>query len=228
MTKSILLADDSATIRKVVELTFSDTEYHVESVSNGAEALAQLEVLKPDLVLADVVMPEPTGYEICRQIKESDRPVPVLLLAGTFEAFDHDEARASGADGCLLKPFDSRTLRDRVASLLADREAVTSSAVEPFDPDSAAADLLAEETSSPAEVVLSPDRVTDVESPADPEANSDELTARLDTASIDAIARAVVQRLSAEVVREIAHEVVPRVAEEVVRQRIRELESEDS
>ena len=53
MAKSILLADDSATIRKVVELTFSDTGFHVETVSSGAEAMARLETLRPDLVLAD-------------------------------------------------------------------------------------------------------------------------------------------------------------------------------
>jgi CheY-like chemotaxis protein len=206
VTKSILLADDSATIRKVVELTFSDSAYHVESVSSGAEALARLELLKPDVVLADVVMPGPSGYEICRRIKESDRPVPVLLLAGTFEAFDHDEARASGADGCLLKPFDARTLRDRVDSLLADREAMTRSALEPFDPEAAGHVATAEVATPEAE----------------------ELPPGLDGASIDAIARAVVRRLSAEVVRQIAREVVPRVAEELVRQRIRELESEES
>ena len=106
MSKSILLADDSATIRKVIELTFSDTDFHVESVASGEQALAKLEVMRPDLVLADVVMPEPSGYELCRRIKSSERPVPVLLLAGTFEAFDHEQARERGADGCLLKPFE--------------------------------------------------------------------------------------------------------------------------
>ena len=133
MSKLVLLADDSATIRKVIELTFSDTDFHVESVASGEEALAKLELMRPDIVLADVVMPEPSGYEICRRVKLMDRPVPVLLLAGVFEAFDHEQARACGADGCLLKPFESRTLLDRVASLLASRDAVGDGAVEPLD-----------------------------------------------------------------------------------------------
>jgi CheY-like chemotaxis protein len=230
MSKSILLADDSATIRKVVELTFSDTDIHVECVASGAEALSRLDVLRPDVVLADVVMPEPTGYEICRRIKDSDRPVPVLLLAGTFEMFDHELARSCGADGCLLKPFESRMLLDRVASLLAGREAVTSSGVEPVE-----AERERDESDPPPTVVeaaVEPDRVAspvEEESPEPVAAGTvDEAVPGLEPGTIDAIARAVVDRLSEDVVRQIAREVVPRVAEAVVRQRIRELEDEDS
>jgi CheY-like chemotaxis protein len=66
MAKTILVADDSVTIRKVVELTFHDTDIRVESTGSGREALEKISVLKPDLVLADVIIPEPSGYEICR------------------------------------------------------------------------------------------------------------------------------------------------------------------
>jgi CheY-like chemotaxis protein len=119
MTRTILLADESVTIRKVVELTFGDTDIHVEAVATGGEALERLDTLKPDLVLADVAMPGPNGYEICRRVKASSRPVPVLLLAGTFEPFDAERARECGADGHLVKPFESRTLIRRVEDLLA-------------------------------------------------------------------------------------------------------------
>jgi len=216
MTKSILLADDSATIRRVVELSFGDSDFHVVSVGDGDEALAMIETLQPDVVLADVVMPGPTGYEICRQIKSSDRPVPVLLLAGTFEAFDHDLARTCGADGCLMKPFESRTLLERVSSLLAQREAVTSSAVEPVTEDG-------------DEGAVEADASASVETSAEPDpAPAAELPEGFTAETVEAIARAVVQHLSADIVREIADEVVPRVAEEIVRRRIREIESEDS
>lgn len=213
MTKSILLADDSATIRRVVELSFGDSDFHVVSVGDGDAALAMIETLQPDVVLADVVMPGPTGYEICRQVKDSDRPVPVLLLAGTFEAFDHDLARSCGADGCLMKPFESRTLMDRVTSLLADREAVTSSGVapviEPADEETAQTDA------APTVAALPPELETD-------------LPAGFTAATVETLARAVVQHLSLDVVREIAVAVVPRVAEEVILRRIREIEAEDS
>lgn len=119
MPRTILLADDSVTIRKVVELTFSDTDIRVESVASGREAIERLTDLRPDLVLADVVMPGPSGYEVCRAVKASDRPVPVLLLTGTFEPFDPELAKECGSDGHVTKPFDSRSLVDRVEALLA-------------------------------------------------------------------------------------------------------------
>jgi len=226
MSKSILLADDSATIRKVVELTFGDTDYHVESVGSGAEAMDKLEILRPDLVLADVVMPPPTGYDICRRIKASDRPVPVLLLAGTFETFDHEQARSCGADGCLLKPFEAETLRDRVTSLLAHRDAVTASAVAPFEEDEIRVEAIrALGTTEEGPVPIRTEAVVSEEPATLP---TEPPPAGLEPETIEAIARAVVQRLSEDVVRQIAREVVPRVAEEVVRQRIRELEDEDS
>jgi len=118
MAKTILLADDSSTIRRIVELSFSGGELRVVSVSSGVEALTQLERLQPDLVLADIVMPAPDGYELCRRIKASERPVPVVLLAGTFEHFDEERARACGADAHLLKPFEAEQLRDKVQALL--------------------------------------------------------------------------------------------------------------
>ncbi len=118
MPKTILVADDSVTIRKVVELTFHETEIRVESAGNGREALERIAALQPDLVLADVIMPEPSGYEICRTIKSSDHPVPVLLLTGAFEPFDVERARECGADGHVVKPFESRALLGRVEQLL--------------------------------------------------------------------------------------------------------------
>ena len=118
MAKTILLADDSSTIRKIVELTFAGSDVRVVAVADGREALDTLERTRPDLVLADVVMPAPDGYEVCRTIKASERPIPVLLLAGTFEPFDPDHADDVAADDALVKPFESDVLRRRVRELL--------------------------------------------------------------------------------------------------------------
>lgn len=219
MSKSILLADDSATIRKVIELTFSDTEFHVESVASGAEALAKLELMRPDVVIADVVMPEPSGYEICRRVKMLDRPIPVLLLAGTFEPFDHEQARACGADGCLLKPFESRTLIERVTSLVASRDAMGGAALETVHVESPVAEPAQEPAAIAEQPELEPPSATD---PAE------EPALAIDRVTIDAIAEAVVRRLSDSVVRQMAREIVPQVTRELVRQRIRELEDEES
>jgi CheY-like chemotaxis protein len=118
MRRRILLADDSVTIQKVIELTFMDEDYEVRAVSNGDEAIQALPQVDPDVVIADVHMPGANGYEVCRRAKERKPGVPVLLLVGTFEPFDEAQARAAGADSYLKKPFDSQELLQRVGDLL--------------------------------------------------------------------------------------------------------------
>src|SRR6185436_19057005 len=119
MRRRILLADDSVTIQKVIELTFMDEDYEVRAVSNGDEAIQALSEVDPDFVIADVHMPGANGYEVCRRSKERKPGLPVLLLVGTFEPFDEAQARAVGADSYLKKPFDSQELLQRVGELLA-------------------------------------------------------------------------------------------------------------
>ncbi|HEY0511387.1 MAG TPA: response regulator [Thermoanaerobaculia bacterium] len=119
MKRRILLADDSVTIQKVIELTFMDEDYEVRAVSNGDEAVALLSELNPDFVIADVHMPGANGYEVCRRTKQLKPGIPVLLLVGTFEPFDEAQARAVGADSFLKKPFDSQELLQRVEELIA-------------------------------------------------------------------------------------------------------------
>lgn len=119
MKHTILLADDSVTIQKVVELTFLDEDVRVVSVGNGSDALARLDEVNPDLVLADVHMPGATGYEVCAAARRSHPGLPVLLLVGTFEMFDAEKSASVGAAGHLKKPFDSQDLLRRVRELLA-------------------------------------------------------------------------------------------------------------
>ena len=90
MPKNLLLADDSITIQKVVGITFQNEDYKVTSVDNGEDAINKARELRPDIILADVVMPRKNGYEVCETVKADAalRGIPVLLLAGTFEAFD--------------------------------------------------------------------------------------------------------------------------------------------
>jgi CheY-like chemotaxis protein len=119
--RKLLLADDSATIQKVVDLTFADEGVRVLAVSNGQEALDKILDFAPDVVLADVFMPSPDGYEVCRYVKTNEKlkHIPVMLLVGSFEPFDEAEARRVGADDILTKPFSSiRRLIDRVGALV--------------------------------------------------------------------------------------------------------------
>ena len=119
--RKLLLADDSATIQKVIDLTFADEGVRVVAVGNGQEAIDKLLELEPDIVLADVFMPSPNGYEVCEYVKNNEKlkHIPVVLLVGSFEPFDEAEARRVGADDILTKPFQSiRRLIDRVGALV--------------------------------------------------------------------------------------------------------------
>ena len=124
--RKLLLADDSITIQKVVALTFADEGVEVVTVSDGHEAIEQLQGIRPDIVLADVFMPEVNGYEVCRYIKQNAnlKHIPVMLLVGSFEPFDEAEARRVGADDILTKPFQSiRRLIDKVGGLVGSKPA---------------------------------------------------------------------------------------------------------
>jgi CheY-like chemotaxis protein len=124
--RKLLLADDSVTIQKVIELTFADEGVRVVAFGNGEEAIAHLDEVAPDIVLADIHMPGKSGFEVCQHIKHSEKHkhIPVMLLVGSFEPFDEVEARRVGADDILTKPFQSiRRLIDRVGSLVGSRPA---------------------------------------------------------------------------------------------------------
>jgi len=219
MAQTILIADDSPTIRKIVELTFSDTDIRVESAQSGGEALDRLAVVRPDLVLADVMMPEPNGYELCRSIKSSERPVPVVLLAGTFEPFDAERARECGADTHLVKPFESDALRAKVRALL---EAPARS----MEPQATSGGEEVEEALSgdpgPADTELA----VAVAAPA-VAAPRPPVEREFTQEFVEAVADAVVRRLAPDVLREVALRVVPELATEIIRERIRELEQEE-
>jgi CheY-like chemotaxis protein len=122
--RKLLLADDSITIQKVVDLTFADEGVNVLCVSNGREAIEALAEFSPDVVLADVFMPGMNGYEVCEYIKHHDKfkHIPVMLLVGSFEPFDEEEARRVGANDTLTKPFQSiRRLIEKVGLLSSNR-----------------------------------------------------------------------------------------------------------
>lgn len=163
--RRLLLADDSITIQKVVNLTFSDEGMDVRTVGAGDEAIRELEESgPPDVLLADVHMPGLSGYEVCERVKLDARwrHVPVILLAGAFEPFDEAEARRVGADEVLSKPFQSiKDLIGKVGSLLGGGKHEADKAPAPLEERAAAA---AGEASSA------------------PRANSFEKTMRADTA----------------------------------------------
>jgi CheY-like chemotaxis protein len=121
----LLLADDSVTIQRVIELTFADEDVQVLAVGDGQQAIDCLQVERPDIVLADVGMPQRDGYEVAAFIKADPQlaHIPVLLLTGAFEPVDEVKARAVGCDGVLVKPFEPQMVISRVRDLLAGKRA---------------------------------------------------------------------------------------------------------
>lgn len=116
MGYKILLADDSITIQKVVEMILSEQDYSIVSVNNGDEAFETAKKNRPDIILADIIMPGTDGYQLCKKVKEDPdlRKIPVLLLAGAYESFDTYKATTSGADDYIIKPFESQELIKKV------------------------------------------------------------------------------------------------------------------
>ncbi len=121
----LLLADDSITIQKVVNLTFADKGIEVITVGDGDTALNIIGESEPDIVLLDVNMPGLSGYQLCEIIRENEatKDLSVILLVGSFEPFDEEEAQRVGASAWLTKPFKSiRELVSKVLELLTAAE----------------------------------------------------------------------------------------------------------
>jgi DNA-binding response OmpR family regulator len=120
MAHRLLLADDSITIQKVVELVLAEEDFEIKSVGNGEDALNAVGSFNPDIVLADIDMPRMNGYQLCDKIKKNRNTagVIVILLAGAFEPIDEDLAREVGADDSIVKPFESQELISKINSAL--------------------------------------------------------------------------------------------------------------
>ncbi|HEC97042.1 MAG TPA: response regulator [Nitrospirae bacterium] len=124
MSNKLLLADDSITIQKVVELILADEGFEIKSVGDGEHAWAAIKEFMPDIVLADIEMPKMNGYQLCENIKsdEDTRDIPVILLAGAFEPIDEDLLKEVGADDYIVKPFESQELISKINAIFAEKE----------------------------------------------------------------------------------------------------------
>jgi CheY-like chemotaxis protein len=143
MTHTILLADDSVTVQRVVELTFADEGFGVVSVGTGAQAIERIEQDRPDIVLADVSMPNGDGYEVAAHVKGHPHlaHIPVVLMTGAFEQIDDSRAWPAGYDGVLAKPFEPHMVIGLVRDLLSRRPAEAAAIPPPAAAEGARDDL---------------------------------------------------------------------------------------
>ena len=120
MAHKLLLADDSVTIQRVIELTFADEDIEVTAVGDGQMAIDRLDTDPPDIILADIDMPRRDGYEVAAYVKSRPKlaHIPVVLLTGAFEPIDEARAAAVGSSDVLAKPFEPQMVINRVKELL--------------------------------------------------------------------------------------------------------------
>ena len=122
---TILVVDDSLSVRKVAERMLTEAGLEVAAVSNGEEALDWLSTKRPDLVIADVIMPDKSGFDVCAFVKSNAAlaDTPVILVSGFVDEEITRQAEACRADGIIKKPFQGAALRERVLHLLSARKA---------------------------------------------------------------------------------------------------------
>jgi putative two-component system response regulator len=120
MPTHILVVDDSALDRKLVEDQLQATGYRVTTAADGGEALRAIETQAPDLILLDVIMPGMDGYELCRRVKADPRTIliPVVMITSLQATEERIKGIEAGADEFLSKPFNPQELLTRARSLL--------------------------------------------------------------------------------------------------------------
>ena len=106
---TVMVVDDSPTIRKILVLTLERAGYRVFAEPNGNSALERLQQVVPHVVLLDIAMPDLDGYEVCKRIKQDPRTqaVPVIMLSGKGAFFDKVKGHMAGATEYLTKPFET-------------------------------------------------------------------------------------------------------------------------
>jgi DNA-binding response OmpR family regulator len=113
----VLVADDDPDIRRLVRLRLERSGYSVVSASDGAEALELAAGCTPDLAILDVAMPNLTGLEVTRALRERHATLPVILLTARARESDVREGAEAGADAYITKPFSPQELELRVRDL---------------------------------------------------------------------------------------------------------------
>lgn len=123
--EKILVVDDEASIRRILETRLVMIGYDVVTASDGEEALTTFRASFPDLVVLDVMMPKLDGYGVCQELrKESD--VPIIMLTALTDVADRITGLELGADDYIAKPFSPKELESRIRSILRRRSSKTS------------------------------------------------------------------------------------------------------
>jgi two-component system, OmpR family, response regulator MprA len=114
----VLVVDDEPAVRESIERVLRHDGFEVAVASDGREAIRRLAVVRPDVVLLDVLMPQIDGLEVCRRMRDTGDRTPVLMLTARDAVNDRVAGLEAGADDYLAKPFALEELLARVRALL--------------------------------------------------------------------------------------------------------------
>lgn len=114
----VLLVEDDSRIAHFVAKGLREQSYAVDVAVTGEAALYQIEINSYDLVILDVMIPEPNGFAVCKELRNSGHRIPVLMLTARDAVEDRIEGLDCGADDYLIKPFEFRELLARLRALL--------------------------------------------------------------------------------------------------------------
>ena len=120
MTRRILIVDDEPNIATSLEFLMRGSDYDVQVARNGEEALLLAESFRPDVVLLDVMMPQRSGFEVCRKIRENPalRDMKIVMLTARGRDVEKDKGLNLGANAYVTKPFSTKELMNTVRGLL--------------------------------------------------------------------------------------------------------------
>ena len=160
MNSLILLADDSPHAQRMGERILREEGYEVISAIAGQDALEAIDQKDPDVILADVFLPDVSGYELCRRIKTSDRNkhAGVILIAGLLEPVDEEEARRAGCDAVLKKPFEASAMLEAIRPLV-DKAHFARGLFSDSLPEPATAEPISKVSGTPAHPLPDPEAV---------------------------------------------------------------------
>ena len=122
MAKTLLAVDDSVTMRKVLEITFSGEDFRVITAENAQSALGKLGE-NPGVFLVDTVLGAEDGYALAKELRRRSPGAAIVMLASRYAPFDQARGRDAGADDFADKPFDTQQLIDKVRKVILAKEA---------------------------------------------------------------------------------------------------------
>jgi CheY-like chemotaxis protein len=122
VAKTLLAVDDSVTMRKVLEITFSGEDFRVITAENAQSALGKLGE-NPGVFVIDTVLGGDDGYALAKEVRKRSPGAPIIMLASRYAPYDQARGRDSGADDWADKPFDTQQLIDKIRKVILAKEA---------------------------------------------------------------------------------------------------------